>query len=159
MRDLCHDGVMEWQRLAQAIVERRVGLGFDTRSGFAQHSKLSLRVLADLESASRENYDSATIARLEKSLKWPDGRVRNILAGVEDPEASPQVIRDLIYLLGPDSPVSPWDRDHIRQALEHLTQLWLSHGAMGGTPDFGDPVGPRPVPDTERVEGPRVRQA
>lgn len=75
---------MDWARLAQAIVDRRVELGFRTRESFATAKGLSSRLAGDLERGARDNYDSATFARLEQALEWPAGRVRQILRdGVE----------------------------------------------------------------------------
>lgn len=70
---------MDWQRLAQAVIDRRVELGHRTREAFAAHTGLSSRLLGDLERAKRTNYDRVTLARLEQALGWPSGRVLEIL--------------------------------------------------------------------------------
>lgn len=70
---------MDWQRLAQAIIDRRVELGFRTRESFAAETGLSSRLLGDLERAQRDNFDRVTLARLEQALQWPSGAARAIL--------------------------------------------------------------------------------
>jgi hypothetical protein len=79
---------MDWHRLARAIVDRRVELGLKTREALLAVIKdtkweLSRRVLADLETGRRENYDQATLSRLEKALEWPQGEVYRVLRGIE----------------------------------------------------------------------------
>jgi hypothetical protein len=85
---------MDWQRLARAIVDRRVELGYKTREALLADvdrtpHRLSRRVLADLETGRRDNYDQATLARLEKALEWPQGEVYRVLRGVEAPPPEP----------------------------------------------------------------------
>ena len=89
---------MDWQRLAQAIIDRRVELGYRTREAFASDTGLSSRLLGDLERAQRDNFDPVTLTRLERALKWPAGAVREVLAGAR--------IMDGILLYGaiPDNP-------------------------------------------------------
>lgn len=70
---------MDWQALADAVIARRVELGFRTRESFAAETGLSSRLLGDLERSQRDNYDRTTIARLEHALQWPRGRVLEIL--------------------------------------------------------------------------------
>lgn len=70
---------MNWARLARAVVDRRVELGHRTREGFAKASGLSPRLLGDIEQGKRDNYDRVTLARLEKALEWPPGRVQSFL--------------------------------------------------------------------------------
>jgi hypothetical protein len=81
---------MDWHRLAQAIVDRRTTMGLRTREALLAAvedtpHKLSRRVLADLETGRRDNYDQATLARLEHALEWPRGEVLRILRDREAP--------------------------------------------------------------------------
>lgn len=153
----CHHWVMEWARLAQAIIDRRVELGFRTRESFVTAKGLSSRLMGDLERAGRENYDGATLARVEQALEWPSGRARAILRGTEGPDTStlPQVVQDIAFLLTPGTGLTDRDRANLRQGLESLTALWLNLAAMGGTPDFSfrevDVPMPSSVPESERV--------
>jgi hypothetical protein len=85
---------MNWQRLARAIVDRRVERGLKTREALLAVIKgtkweLSRRVLADLETGKRDNYDQATLSRLEKALEWPQGEVYRVLRGVEPVQPEP----------------------------------------------------------------------
>src|SRR5689334_20985522 len=94
---------MDWQALAQAVVDRRVELGYRTRDAFATATKLSPRLIADLEKARRTNYDQVTFVRLEKALQWPAGEARRILdgAGADDLDEQFKLIRG-IYDMLPD---------------------------------------------------------
>jgi hypothetical protein len=90
---------MDWQRLARAIVDRRVDLGLHTREAFLAVMKadlgdkaLSRRVVADLETGTRENYDQATLVRLEKALGWPAGAVYRVLRGQEADPDKPEIV-------------------------------------------------------------------
>jgi hypothetical protein len=74
-----------WKLLGEQVVARRVELGHPTRDGFAKASGLSARLLTDVEGVKRTNYDRVTFTRLEKALKWPEGRVRALLATPEQP--------------------------------------------------------------------------
>lgn len=69
------------QRVADAVIARRVALGYTTRNAFAQAVGVSSRVLSDLENANRDNFDSVTIARMEQALRWLPGSVAAIAAG------------------------------------------------------------------------------
>lgn len=72
---------VNWERLARLIVGRRVELGFGTREAFAQTSKISSRLLSDLENARRPSYAPSTVAKLEQALQWTPGSVDSVLAG------------------------------------------------------------------------------
>ncbi len=72
---------MDWDRLAQAIIDRRAALGYRTREALAAAAGLSSRLLADLEKNRRQNYDRITIARVEGALEWEPGTVNTILRG------------------------------------------------------------------------------
>jgi predicted transcriptional regulator len=141
---LCHHWVMDWNRLARAIVDRRVELGFRSRPALARHSKMSLRVIADLETAARDNYDPVTIARLEQALEWPSGRVRQFLRAADpqrltvdtatgatlDPAGRELIteLDDLIRLMSPDGHAldeagREAGRKLLRGVVEILTEL------------------------------------
>lgn len=85
---------MDWQRLAQAVIDRRVELGYRTRESFAEGTGLSSRLLGDLERARRDNFDHVTLARLEQALQWKAGTARAILTAKperddDDPDPDP----------------------------------------------------------------------
>lgn len=69
-----------WQEVANAVVQRRVELGHETRKEFIEASGIGARTVGDIETARRESYDPATLARLEKALRWPAGRIQKLLA-------------------------------------------------------------------------------
>jgi hypothetical protein len=72
---------MDWRRLGETIMARRVHLGHHSRESFARNSHLSSRILTDLERANRTSYDLSTFARLEQALGWAPGSVTAVLAG------------------------------------------------------------------------------
>lgn len=79
------DGRMsDWQRLGKYVVARRVELGYEQRARFAAAAHISYRLLSDIETARRSNFDAASIARLEKALGWETGSVAAVVAG-KDP--------------------------------------------------------------------------
>lgn len=133
---------MDWDRLAQTIIERRVELGHRTREAFVAASGLSGRLVGDLEKNRRQNYDRVTIARLEQALLWPTGSVNRILRGEPFPDPArgglgrglgalippgPPTDRvraealaaRLVRLVGPDSPL-PEDRERLAGLLDYL---------------------------------------
>lgn len=75
---------MNWPALARRIVARRVQLGIDTQKALAEASRISLRIISDLEAGKRDSYSISTIARLEAALEWPQGRVDEILRATDD---------------------------------------------------------------------------
>ncbi len=107
---------MDWQRLARAIVDRRVELGYHTReallAGMATRTDgkgLSRRVLADLETGRRGNYDQATLQRLEQALGWPQGEVLRILHGTAPPPRPDEPVDIGPELASPDG-LAMWMR-------------------------------------------------
>jgi hypothetical protein len=122
---------MNWQRLGQAVVERRVERGFKTRDAFAKASSLSLRLLGDIENARRSNYDRVTIATLETALGWPAGMVSLIINEDTDrPPATtselPWVAYELAALLAPDSPITDQDRSRLHAIVSLLVDTYRS---------------------------------
>lgn len=72
---------MNWHRLAEMAAARRIELGYRTRDAFAHEAGVSSRVLADFENSRRTTYTAATLAALEKTLRWRAGSFTAILAG------------------------------------------------------------------------------
>ncbi len=68
-----------WQEVANAVIQRRVELGYETRKEFIEGSGIGARTIGDIETARRESYDPATLARLEKALRWPAGKIQKVL--------------------------------------------------------------------------------
>jgi hypothetical protein len=91
---------MDWQRLADEVVTRRLELGYRTREAFAGAAGISPRVIGDIERNRRDNYDRVTISRLEMALRWPQGRIRAILRGEDSspPRVGVQVDPLLVVL-------------------------------------------------------------
>ncbi len=121
---------MNWEALAQAVIDRRVELGFRTRESFAAETGLSSRLLGDLERSTRDNFDRMTISRLEHALQWPRGRAMEILrteADVDD--GSPFSLRpDAVAaraarLLGDDSPLDAKTRRMLAVAVSNVFDL------------------------------------
>lgn len=71
---------MNWRALADAVIRRRVELGYQTRKDFIAASGFGARTVGDIETARRDSYDPATLARLETALRWPAGRAQAILS-------------------------------------------------------------------------------
>lgn len=76
-------GAVNWPALARAIVARRIEIGHDTQKALAKASEISLRTISDLEAGERGGYTASTLAKLEKALEWPPGRIQTILDGAE----------------------------------------------------------------------------
>ncbi len=107
---------MDWHRLARAIVDRRVELGYHTReallAGMSTRTDgkgLSRRVLADLETGRRGNYDQATLQRLEQALGWPQGEVHRIIHGTTPPPRPDEPVDISSELASPDG-LAMWMR-------------------------------------------------
>lgn len=75
-----------WQRLGAAVREARISLGFTSRDNFAEVASVSVRVISDLESGSRENFSEKVLSRVEEALGWINGTIDQI---VTDPEFNP----------------------------------------------------------------------
>jgi hypothetical protein len=72
----------DWERLGQRIVQRRVELGMRTREQFSERTKLSTRLLQDLENGKRLSYSQGTLAVVERALEWKPGSCRDVLVGL-----------------------------------------------------------------------------
>lgn len=88
---------MDWGRLGDTVVTRRVRLGMRSQKEFAARSGLSLRLISDLERGNRSSYDPSTFARLEKALDWVPGSVQVVLGG-GDPVPAGESAPAQIYL-------------------------------------------------------------
>lgn len=120
---------MNWQALANAVISRRVELGHTTRGTFVDASGISARILGDLETARRDSYNPATLARLEQALQWPAGRVDEILhSSVEaDPVAVlAGLLRDVDGVPTLPPPADFPEGSPERQVLETVEQHRLS---------------------------------
>ena len=73
------------ERLGHHVVNRRVALGFRTRTDLANSLKFTVRTLADIENGVRKA-SPGTYAMLENKLGWAPGSIDTILAGGEPQE-------------------------------------------------------------------------
>jgi hypothetical protein len=83
-----HDVDVDWERLGRYVIARRVKLGYRSREPFAAALKISTRVLGDIETGRRSNYDPTTLASLEDVLGWETGSIDRVLRG-GDPILAP----------------------------------------------------------------------
>lgn len=74
---------LDWERLGQYVVAGRVKLGHRVRGSFARAGGVNVRILSDIETARRSNYDPATLAQLEQALGWRTGSIGAVLRGGE----------------------------------------------------------------------------
>lgn len=80
------------RRLGGLVVARRVQLGYRKRPAFSEVSGISVRILGDIETGRRSNFDRSTIAALEHALRWTSGSVAQVLAGGEPTDACPPAV-------------------------------------------------------------------
>jgi hypothetical protein len=73
----------DWARLGEYVVARRVRLGYKKRPAFSDASGISTRILGDIETGRRGNFDPTTIAALENTLGWATGSASRIAHGGE----------------------------------------------------------------------------
>jgi hypothetical protein len=73
----------DWARLGEYVVARRVQLGYKKRPAFSDASGISTRILGDIETGRRGNFDPTTIAALENTLGWATGSANRIAHGGE----------------------------------------------------------------------------
>jgi hypothetical protein len=81
------------ERLGHHVVNRRVALGFRTRTDLANSLKFTVRTLADIENGVRKA-SPGTYAMLENKLGWAPGSIDTILAGGEPKELLVKLRRD-----------------------------------------------------------------
>ena len=70
-----------WERLADYVVARRIGLGMRDRRALAAVTGISDRTLGKAENGRRVS--ASTLGALENHLGWAPGSCRRILAGGE----------------------------------------------------------------------------
>lgn len=122
---------MQWQKLAQAVIDRRVELGHRTREAFAEATGLSRRLLSDIERARRDNYDRVTFARLEQALEWRSGRVLDILRDDDpstDDESYEVLVGEVARLLDRGSPLPTHERRWFAGVLDLLAGRYRRRG-------------------------------
>lgn len=132
-RSVAADPDHDWQALAQAVIDRRVHLGFRSRESFCAEVDFAPRMLGDLERCDRRNFDRVTMSRLEQGLRWPAGTVRAILTGSTAPTIgdAPKVDRPagagalnrLAALLDPRGPLSLPARTALEISLSALADF------------------------------------
>lgn len=77
-----------WDRLAEFVTTQRAALGLSIAQ-LSKVSGLSTSTLDSVEHHRKTAYDPATLAALERSLRWRGGSVERILNGMD-----PQPIQD-----------------------------------------------------------------
>jgi hypothetical protein len=73
----------DWKRLGEHVIARRVALNMNNRDDLAQASGISYRILGDIETGRRSNFDTVTLAKLERALGWAAGSARRVADGQE----------------------------------------------------------------------------
>ncbi len=123
---------MDWDRLAQAIIDRRAELGYRKREAFAAAAELSARLLSDLEHNRRQNYDRVTLASVEKALKWEPGAIQRILQGADPstvlhPDEIARTIRRddfvLVWMLT-NAALTPADLLRVEMLIRQRREQW-----------------------------------
>lgn len=71
-----------WGRLAELVTARRAYLGYSIAQ-LAAVSRLSTSTVDSLEHNRKSSYDPATLAALERALRWQLGSVERVLRGLE----------------------------------------------------------------------------
>ena len=99
-----------WGRLAELVTARRAYLGYSIAQ-LAAVSRLSTSTVDSLEHNRKSSYDPATLAALERALRWTPGSVERAIRGLE-PEL--QTDPDLDALLAAWPKLSPSARRILR---------------------------------------------
>lgn len=81
-------------RLSQAVVHRRVILGYRSARSLSHAVGLDYRTIAGIERGIPRSVDRNTLATLEVGLNWPAGTIRGIIAGADEDDDK-QADRDL----------------------------------------------------------------
>lgn len=99
-----------WDMLAERVTAQRAYLGYSIAQ-LAAVSGLSTSTVDSLEHARKSSYDPATLAALERALRWKLGSVERVLKGLE-----PQAISDpdLDALIAAWPKLSPGSRRMLR---------------------------------------------
>lgn len=109
--------MLDWKRLGKYVVARRVKLGYKQRGDFATAVQFSYRLLSDIETGRRSNYDAATIARLEDALGWETGSVFSVAADGEPTLAGQATAR---------TPMKPGTANPVTQQIEMIYRSQMS---------------------------------
>jgi transcriptional regulator with XRE-family HTH domain len=104
------------KNLGEAILHRRVELGFRTRYQFAEATGLTIKTLGEIERGVRPTYGRPTYATLDQVLGWPAGTVEGILTAEPTTRG---LSRGLGYLIP-----TPPDTPSGMAAVEILRYLW-----------------------------------
>jgi hypothetical protein len=73
-----------WRRLGELLTRRRIELGYRSRPSFVAARGLSHgRIVSDLETGARSNYDLAPLMEYEIAYHWQPGSIGAVLAGGE----------------------------------------------------------------------------
>lgn len=83
----------DWLRLADYVISHRTARGFGRQPDLAEAAGVASKTVGRLERG--ESVNSATLAKIERALRWAPGSARSILAGGEP------------TLLEPMEPVDP----------------------------------------------------
>ncbi len=87
------DSSERWRATAeaagQAVIERRVELGYRTRAQFADDIELTTKTLGQVERGERPSYDRSTYVTLDQSLDWAPGTFEALLKGEDPPLRKP----------------------------------------------------------------------
>ena len=106
-----------WDRLAEHVTTRRADLGYSIAQ-FAAVSGLSTSTVDSLEHNRKASYDPATLAALERALRWQEGSVERVLKGL-DPQ--PQTDPDL------DAVIAAWPR--LSPGARRMLRILATEGA------------------------------
>lgn len=86
-----------WQRLGTAIRKARIGMGYTNRESFAEACKVSVRVVADIEAGSRDNFSERVLSSIEEELGWPTGTIDQIISDAGFQPPAPGGTTDLVF--------------------------------------------------------------
>ncbi|BBY54106.1 helix-turn-helix transcriptional regulator [Mycobacterium koreense] len=86
-----------WQRLGATVRKARNDLGFHSRDSFAEAADVSLRVMADLESGTRDNFSERVISKVEAALGWASGTADRIVADPDFRPSAPATGNELVF--------------------------------------------------------------
>ncbi|CPW66855.1 Uncharacterised protein [Mycobacteroides abscessus subsp. bolletii] len=78
-----------WQRLGAMVANARKDLGYTNRDDFAAAVNVSVRVLADLEAGTRNNFSSRSISNIEAGIGWPAGTIDQAITNADFEPPSP----------------------------------------------------------------------
>lgn len=93
---------MGWKELGEAVLARRVEMGYRGRGDFAKVAELSVKTIGEIERADRQSYDPSTLAHLERVLGWERGTVTRLLH--DEPAELPMVMTEY----GPLTRATEW---------------------------------------------------